>query len=263
MAALALAITSAFQPGRRGKARGRRCIPSLGRHFLEVAHIIFLYIPLARPWSHGHTHLERRLGNVVFIPRSLMLATYGRLRKGERLLVVQTPSVIGWQTRTLVTGPILPGLWRTTDPTMTHASSISATLNFLHFPKHTKPPSSVLFFCQAERIYFLSFQFLHSHLHLQLIPCGGANDPLHPSSPKPHSIQSFPLPWLSGQAISSSVPSIRLQVPPGRAWVLVSPLEPTLNPYLQQVGAQNIHDYQNSLHLPAPMSEAKLPAPGS
>ena len=147
--------------------------------------------------------------------------------KGGRVLVVQqAPSVTGWQIRTFKIRSLLSCLWPPISPLSTHpplpfqlcwTTCISPSTPNLH------TQSSSL--CWAEPLRF-SFQLLTSHLHLQPHPLWELHDPLLPHPTPQHPVLSSHL-ALSAmcyhQLFTHLPPSTRLQVPPGRSWVLVSP----------------------------------------
>lgn len=60
---------------------------SLGEYFLEVVFAISKFIPWSRTWSHGLTHLQKRLGNAVLILSAVFILKFRVLfrRSKERI----------------------------------------------------------------------------------------------------------------------------------------------------------------------------------
>ena len=156
-------------------------------------------------------------------------------------------------------GSLLSCLWRPINPLSIHTHSISAMLNCLHLSKHTKLHTTSSSSCPVEPLHSFSFHLLPSQLHFQPHLLWEFHVPFQPSS-KHQSILYFPLMWFSVQCVITSSlltgPSARLQMPLDRAWVLVPPPGPALNPCLPLAGVQKLPNYQSSLHFPAPLSEA-------
>lgn len=151
-------------------------------------------LPFTSHWpecSHMAVHICKG-GWVMLSPRTHMLTTNRRLDKGRKGIGSKSTishrmtkkDLYDWVTSLLsLTSHHSP-------VNFTH--SISAVLNCLHFPKHTKLHTMSSSPCPVEPLHSFSFQLLPSHLCLQPHPLWEFHVPLQSSS-KHHSILYFPL----------------------------------------------------------------------
>lgn len=153
--------------------------------------------------------------------------------KRERIMVAkQAPSVTERPIRTFMIRSLLFRLWHPNNHTSTPLPS-QPCWTTCSSPTHTlnsaTPSSSALCLSEPPYVYSFSSQLPHSYFSPAPFSCGEFDDPLWPAS----QLAAPPSPTASGtllwSAAQSSVSSpavnsyVNKQVPPGRAWIFVSP----------------------------------------